>query len=79
MDLEEVCGIHNKRQMEDSLETTNQWLTKSALKINCERLSREMLKAWTTKVPIQEQVPGMKTIEVPLTRAATHQRGCPYR
>lgn len=46
MDLEEVCGIHNKRQMEDNLETTNQWLTKSVLKTtNCERLSREKLKA----------------------------------
>ena len=46
MDLEEVCGIRNKRQMEDNLETTNQWLTKSVLKTtNCERLSREKLKA----------------------------------
>lgn len=78
MVLEEVCGIH-KRKMEDNLETTNQWLTRSALKINCERLSREMLKVWTTKVPTQEQVLGMKRIEVFLTRAATRQRGCLFR
>ena len=45
MDLEGVCGIHNKRQMGDNLETTNQWLTKSVPKISFERLSREMPKA----------------------------------
>jgi fumarate hydratase class II len=79
MDLEEVCGIHNKRQMEDNLETTNQLLTKSAPKINYERLSKEMLKAWTTKAPTREQVPAMKTIEASLTRVAMHQRGCLFR
>jgi hypothetical protein len=79
MDLEEVCGIRNKRQMEGNLETTNQWHTKLALKINCERLSKGMLKARKTQVLIQEQVLGMKRIEVFLTRAATHQRGCLFK
>jgi hypothetical protein len=79
MDLGEDCGIRNKRQMEGNLETTNQWLTKLAQKINCERLCREMLKAETTKAPTQEQVLEMKRIEVFLTRAATHQRGCLFK
>lgn len=78
-DPEEVCGIRIKRQMEERLQTVNQWLTNLVLKINSERLFKEMLKALTVKVPTQEQVQGMKMIEVSLTRAAMRRRGCLFR